>query len=458
VLTAGMVADVTGGRLVSGSAKVTFGTVSIDTRTLEPGALFVALRGDRDGHAFVGHALERGANGLLVTEPPAGHTPAAVVVVPDTLVALQVLGREVRRRSGAKVVAITGSTGKTTTKELTAHLLEGRHRVYRSRGNFNNHIGLPLSLIELASGPEIAVVELGMNHAGEIRRLVELAEPDVRVWTNVGDAHIGYFGTREAIAAAKAEILEFPTAGMAVVANADDPLVMVHVSAVDGRVVTFGESEAATCRLTAIVDKGLDGAQARLETPAGPADLHLALPGRVQLWNAAAAGAVALELGLPLDEVVERLATVRPVHRRGGQVTLPSGVRVIDDSYNASPEAMIAMLEALGRTGTSGRRVAVLGEMLELGPLADESHRRCGEAAAEVGLDVLVVVGGPGADGLAEGAIAGGMPTDRLHRFADSRVAAERVPALLRPGDVVLVKGSRGTRTDVIADRLVEAA
>jgi len=160
VLTAGMVADATGGRLVSGAPHTTFGTVSIDTRTLEPGALFVALRGARDGHAFVGHALERGASGLLVTRPPTEYpSGTAVVVAPDTLVALQLLGREVRRRSQAQVVAITGSTGKTTTKELAAHLIEARHRVYRSRGNFNNHIGLPLSLIELATGPEVAVVD-----------------------------------------------------------------------------------------------------------------------------------------------------------------------------------------------------------------------------------------------------------------------------------------------------------
>ncbi|HSG00830.1 MAG TPA: UDP-N-acetylmuramoyl-tripeptide--D-alanyl-D-alanine ligase [Vicinamibacterales bacterium] len=460
VLTAGLVAEATGGRLVSGSPDVVFSSASIDTRTLQPGALFVALQGARDGEVFVGHALERGAAGLLVSRvrPEIAAGPVAVIVVPDTLVALQALGQHVRRRCGARLVAITGSAGKTTTKELTAHVLATRYRVYRSRGNFNNHIGLPLSLIELTEAPEVAVVELGMNRAGEIRRLVEIAEPDVRVWTNVGDAHIGSFGSSAAIAAAKAEILERPTPGMVVVANADDALVMEHVRAVRTRTITFGEDAAATVRLSGIVDRGLDGTAATIDTPAGAVELHLALPGRMHLWNAAAATAVAFELDVPVAEVAARLGSVRPVHRRGGQLTLPSGIRIVDDSYNASPEATVAMLEALGRTATTGRRVAVLGEMLELGSLARERHERCGRVAAGAGTELLIVIGGPAADGLVDGAVAGGMPHDRIHRFGDAAAAADAVHDLLRPNDLVLVKGSRGTRTDVVADRIGEAA
>ena len=215
-LSAGMVATATGGRLAIGAAEVAFDGVSIDSRTLGPGALFVALRGDRfDGHDFLDAALDRGAAGLLVEKDLGGlftknvkRAPRSLIVVRDTLDALQKLGREVRRRSGARVVAITGSAGKTTTKEITAEFLSATHRVFRNQGNLNNHVGLPLSLIELRHGPEIAVVELGMNHVGEIRTLIGIAEPDVRVWTNVGDAHVGHFGSREAIARAKAEILE----------------------------------------------------------------------------------------------------------------------------------------------------------------------------------------------------------------------------------------------------------
>ncbi len=454
-----MVAQVTGGRLASGSPDVVFASVSIDSRTLERGALFVALRGARDGEAFAGEAVARGAAGLLVTRHP-GQLPgqAAVVVVPDTLGALQALGHEVRRRSGARVVAITGSAGKTTTKEMTAHLLDARYRVYRSHGNLNNHIGLPLSLIELGSAPEIAVVELGMNHAGEIRRLVELAEPDVRVWTNVGDAHIGYFGSRDAIADAKAEILEWPTPDMVVIANADDPLVMQRVGAVSARVLTFGFGTGATVRVTQVVDHGLDGVGAAVETPAGVVDLALSLPGRIQLLNAAAAITVAAHFEVPISSMSGRLASVRPVRRRGSQVTLPNGIRLVDDSYNASPEATVAMLEALQRTPVRGRRVAVLGEMLELGAGAHERHVSCGRVAARCEVDALVVVGGSPADGLVEGAMAAGLPADCIHRFATAAEAADAIHGLLRPGDLVLVKGSRGTRTDIVADRLVEAA
>jgi UDP-N-acetylmuramoyl-tripeptide--D-alanyl-D-alanine ligase len=460
VLTAGMVAEVTGGRIASGSPDAGFSSVSIDSRTLAPGALFVALQGVRDGELYAGAALDRGAAGLLLSKAPQVQMPPliAAIVVPDTLAALQALGREVRRRSGARVVAITGSAGKTTTKEMVAHLLASRLRVYRSRGNFNNHIGLPLSLTDLTSAPDVAVVELGMNHAGELRRLVEIAEPDVRVWTNVGDAHIGHFGSREAIAAAKAELLDWPTPGMVVVANADDALIMAHVSAAGVRAVTFGTSAGATVRLTAIVDRGLDGGRARLETPAGPIDLDLALPGRVQLANAAAASAVALHFGVPPADVAARVASLRPLPRRGAQVTLPNGARLVDDSYNASPEAMTAMVEALGRTRTEGRRIAVLGEMLELGSLARERHEACGHAAARAGVDVLVVIGGAPADGLVEGAAAGGLPRARMHRFPDAALAADEVAALIRPGDLVLVKGSRGTHTDLVADRLGTAA
>ena len=236
VLNAGLVAASTGGEVILGSPDQAFTAVSTDSRSLTAGTLFVALVGDRfDGHAFVEDAIRRGAAGLVVSRDSArravernvdaGSVPA-VIVVPDTLVALQDLGREIRRRSGAKVVAITGSAGKTTTKELTADLLATRFRVYRNRGNLNNHIGLPLSLTELVDAPDVAVVELGMNHAGEIRTLVGIAEPDLRVWINVGDAHIGHFGSRDAVAAAKAEILEGATAADVIVANADDALVM----------------------------------------------------------------------------------------------------------------------------------------------------------------------------------------------------------------------------------------
>jgi UDP-N-acetylmuramoyl-tripeptide--D-alanyl-D-alanine ligase len=459
VVTAGLVVEATGGRLVSGDPTAVFDGVSTDTRALVPGALFVALKGDRfDAHAFLAQALAGGVAGLLVSEPPADCAHAAVIVVPDTLVALQALARAVRRASGARVVAITGSAGKTTTKEVTADLLEARYRVFRNRGNLNNHIGLPLSLIELRHGPDVAVVELGMNHAGEIHTLVGIAEPDVRVWTNVGDAHIGHFGSREAVAAAKAEILDLPVSGGVVVANADDALVMRHVRASSMRTTTFGEAPDADVRATDVVDRGFDGTSANVQTSAGPLQLDVPLPGRAHLHNVLAAVAVAMELDVDRAAIQSRVAGLRPVARRGATARLANGTRVVDDSYNASPAAVRAAIAALAATPTDGRRVLVLGDMLELGTQSQPLHRQCGAAAADAGVDVLVTIGGADADAVARGAIEHGLSPDRVHRFADSLGAAAAVAALVQPGDLVLIKGSRGTRTDLVADRLREVA
>lgn len=462
-LSAGFVAEAVSGRLVSGDPARAFTTISTDSRALadqgaRAGALFIALSGPQfDGHAFVNDLIGGGVAGVLVSQPVSVSGATAVIQVPDTLLALQRLAREVRRASGARVIAITGSAGKTTTKEMTADVLGARFRVFRNQGNLNNHIGLPLSLLELRHGAEVAVVELGMNHAGEIRTLVGIAEPDVRMWTNVGDAHIGHFGSRDAIADAKAEILEGATASSVLVANADDPLVLARVAGFAGRTILFGEHPRADVRASDVVDAGFDGTSATIWIQGAPVSVRVPLPGRANLMNALAAVAVAADAGVPATDIVARIAHMRPVSRRGESATLASGVRVVDDSYNASPAAVLRALEALAATPAT-RRVAVLGEMRELGALAMTLHADCGAAAAASGVDLLVVIGGPSADGVVDGALKVGMPADRIHRFADSATAADALPALVRAGDLVLVKGSRGTRTDIVADRLMGRA
>lgn len=454
--TAALVAEATGGRLQAGSPDAVFTSVSIDSRTTGMSALFVAIQGDRfDGHEFLTTALSQGATGLLVSQPIAAPPGVAVIAVADTLQALQDLAREIRRRSRATVIAITGSAGKTSTKELTADLLATRYRVFRNKGNLNNHIGLPLSLTELSAGYDMAVVELGMNHAGEIRTLVGIAEPDVRIWTNVGDAHIGFFGTREAVAAAKAEILEASAATTLSVLNADDPLVMAAAGSAVGRVVTFGTASSATIRATAVEDRGFAGTTVDVTSPAGPLRLTLSLPGRAQVMNVLAAIAVAQAYGVDSRAIEKTLAVAQPVARRGSVRPAPRGVTVVDDTYNASPAAMEMMLRTLAATPATGRRVAMLGEMKELGDAARDLHERCGHTAAQSGVELLIAVGGSAVDGLAAGAISGGMPGSRIWRFEDSRAAAARVGALMQRGDVVLVKGSRSTRMDILADALV---
>jgi UDP-N-acetylmuramoyl-tripeptide--D-alanyl-D-alanine ligase len=461
VLSAAEIAAATGGRLVSGRPDQRIERWSIDTRSMAAGDLFVAVKGDRfDGHDFVAAALAAGAAGAVVTATPAlpeagkaGPAPLLIQVA-DTTRALQDVAREVRRRSGTKVVAITGSAGKTTTKEFTAELLSEKYTVFRNRGNLNNHIGLPLSLLELRSRPEVAVVELGMNHAGEIRTLVGVAEPDVRVWTNVGDAHAGFFASAGAIADAKAEILDGARPGDLLVANADDELIRARAGRFSGRTRTFGVSAGADYRASDVRHRGLDGMAATITTPQGDVYVQTPLLGTGNLLNLLAAAAVAVEMGVSLGAIAERAAAMKPAARRGELIRLPGGVTLIDDSYNSSPAALRNALETVKASTGSARKIAVLGEMLELGTHADRLHAECGRAAAGAGLDLLIAVGGDPAARLADAARAAGMSATAVIHVPASAEAADLAQRKVRPGDLVLVKGSRGIRTDLVVERL----
>ena len=460
-LSAAEIAVATGGRLISGRPDQRVERWSIDSRAIAPGDLFVAVRGDRfDGHDFVAAALAAGAAGAVVTATPAlpeagkaGPAPLLIEVA-DTTKALQDGAREVRRRSGATVVAITGSAGKTTTKELTAEFLSAKYTVFRNRGNLNNHIGLPLSLLELRARPDVAVVELGMNHAGEIRTLVGIAEPEVRVWTNVGDAHAGFFASADAIADTKGEILEQARPDDLLVANADDPRICARTGRFAGRTRTFGISDDADYRASGVRHRGLDGMAATIVTPQGEAAIETPLLGTGNLLNLLAAAAVAAEMGVPLAAIVERAATVTPAARRGELLRLPGGITLIDDSYNSSPAALKKSLETIEAATGSARKIAVLGEMLELGAHADHLHAECGRAAAAAGLELLIAVGGEAAGRLAAAARDAGMDAAAVIHVPTSAEAADLAQRKVRPGDLVLVKGSRGIRTDLVVDRL----
>jgi UDP-N-acetylmuramoyl-tripeptide--D-alanyl-D-alanine ligase len=376
------------------------------------------------------------------------------IAVDDTTAALQGLARAVRMASGTKVVAITGSAGKTTTKEVTAAFLETKYHVMRNQGNLNNHIGLPLSLTGLTARPDVAVVELGMNHPGEISTLVRIAEPDVRVWTNVGDAHMGFFGSMDAIADAKAEILEGATADTVLVANADDDRIAARTSNFAGRLVTFGIDRQAAVRAESVTDRGIGGMSARVRTPRGSMDVETPLLGRANLANVLAATAVAVECDVPLAGIAERASRLQAAPHRGQVVRLSEGIVVIDDSYNASPAATRRALDVLRTAEAGGRRIAVLGEMLELGERTIELHAAVGRSAAEASLDLLIAVGGEAARALADAAVAAGLAHARVQHAATSEAAADAVASSVRPGDLVLVKGSRGVRTDRVVERL----
>jgi UDP-N-acetylmuramoyl-tripeptide--D-alanyl-D-alanine ligase len=456
-LTPVAIAAAVGGEVVGPAADRDVDGFSFDTRTLATGDVFFAIRGVRDGNAFVREAVAKGAAAAVVSDralttvPELARTP--LIVVNDALEALQALARHVRRESGAAVVAVTGSAGKSTTKEMTAELLSSKYRVFRNRGNLNNHIGLPLSLLELRHKPDIGVLELGMNHFGEISALVKIAEPDVRVWTNVGPAHLEFFGTVDAIAKAKAEILEGADTDDMLVANADDDRVMRHASTFAGRVSTFGIQRTADVQALNVRDLGVDGMAARVRTPRGEVEVRTALPGSANLSNLLAATAVAIRFDVSLSDIVDRAASLKPMARRG-EITRTGGLTIVDDTYNSNPAALSKALSTVAGEQRYSRRVAVVGEMLELGDASEELHRASGEDAARSGLAVLIAIGGAPARALADGAIRAGMAKSTVHYAPTSAAAADLAVTLVKPGDLVLVKGSRGIRTEVVVDRL----
>jgi UDP-N-acetylmuramoyl-tripeptide--D-alanyl-D-alanine ligase len=453
-LTAREMAAAFGGVLASGDGDRRLPTVSIDTRTVAYGDLFVAIRGPRfDGHAFVAEAIARGAGAVAVSDPTAvTSTALPVIVVEDTLHGLQEAARVIRRRAGSTVVAITGSAGKTTTKEIAATLLARRFTTFRNRGNLNNHLGLPLSLFELRTAPEYAVMELGMSGFGEIRRLVSIAEPQVRVWTNVGEAHLGFFASVDEIARAKQEILEDATPDQVFVANAGDSRVIACAPGFAGQVITFGVDVPADVAITDARPRGFEGTAAQLSLRGQIRSIETRLLGTANLANIAAASAVALVAGLDADEIAAGVADLAPAAHRGEVVRAAGGWVVIDDAYNSSPSALVRALQTLATT--PGRHVAVLGEMLELGEFSDRYHADCGTTAGELGVAVVIAVGGSPARALADAATAAGVPI--VHYVPASAAGATLARSLVRQGDAVLVKGSRGIRMEVVVQALTE--
>jgi UDP-N-acetylmuramoyl-tripeptide--D-alanyl-D-alanine ligase len=448
----------TGGRLAGGAADARFDAVSIDTRSLSRGAFFVAIRGENhDAHGFLAAALDAGAAGLLVERGRAAPAEAAraraVVEVNDTTRALGALAAGHRAGFAGPLVGVTGSNGKTTSKEMCAAILDVCGPCLRTRGNLNNQFGLPLTLLEREAEHRFAVIEMGTNHPGEIAALAALARPTIGLITNVGSAHVEFLGSREGVAREKGALFEaLPPDGVAVV-NADDAQVREQAPRTRARVLLFGAAPDAEVRAVSVRALGARGFAFGLVAPAGRIEVEVAGIGDTTVQNALAAAAAALAAGADLAAVRRGLARWTPVHGRMEPRTLAGGVHLIDDSYNANPQSVDAALRSLARLRGAGRAFAVLGSMGELGSAAEDAHRDAGALAAELGIDWLVAVG-EHADQIAAGARAGGMDPARICAAESHAEASRHLRGLLAAEDWVLVKGSRSSRMERVIEAL----
>lgn len=417
---------------------------SIDSRTLNPGDLFIALPGERfDGHDYVQAALEKGAVAAIVqADRKMEGDPRRLLHVEDTLRALQSLGAAARRLWGKPLLAVTGSAGKTTTKDILAHLLARRFRVMKSTGNLNNHIGLPLQLLKLEAEHDLAVVEMGMNHAGEIRTLAALAQHDLAVVTGVAPVHLEFFESIADIARAKYEIIETLHPGGVAVLNADDDYVSQFGRDFKGTVVTFGIHRAADVSAQNVKLNGVAGSEFELVAGSVREAVQLPLVGEHNIYNALAAAGAALERGVSPSEAAATLAILRPGEKRG-QVLELRGATIINDCYNSNPRALAAMIDTLASM-TAQRRILVAGEMLELGTTAEALHRESGRHAADKKIDVVIGVRGL-AQALAEAACGAGVQAQFLETPDQ---AGDWLARELRPGDAVLLKASRGVQLE----------
>jgi UDP-N-acetylmuramoyl-tripeptide--D-alanyl-D-alanine ligase len=465
------VLEITSGRLLSGISfrqlKSGVRRLSTDSRDIRAGDLFVALKGERyDGRTFVGDAVKRGALGAILQgngwtgELPAGRSSkaaAAIMVgVPDPLIAYQQLAAHHRSRFRIPLVAVTGSNGKTTTKEMVARVLAERGSVLKTEGNLNNRIGVPQTLLGLARAHKAAVIEMGVDQKGQTARLCEIARPTIGLITNIGPDHLQFFGSMEGSAQAKGELLEYLPADGAIVLNADDAYYEYLASRAQCRIVSFGLSESAQVRATDVQADARRGQTFTLQLPGETRATKVMLPahGLHNLSNALAAAAVGHAQGLSGATIAKGLARFKPAAMRS-QVVTARGIRIINDAYNANPASMKAAIALLAEMANGGRTIAVLGDMLELGAEEQAMHQDVGTYVATHGISVLVACGGLSRH-IAQGARAAGIAAARVHEVADSAAAAAAARRLARAGDVVLVKGSRGMKMEKVVERLTE--
>jgi len=441
----------TQGNLVSGFPESLIHGITIDSRRVNPGDLFIAIKGKRfDGHQFIAEALKNGAAAVMVDDLSrlAEISKVAVIQVPDTKQALLNFARWYRLRLNARVVAITGSNGKTTTKEMLAQLLDGKYRVVKAKASFNNDIGVPLTVLEMNQSTQVGIFEIEMNELGGTARLARVCLPEIAIVTNVGDTHLEFMKDRTGVAQEKFELIEsLPAHGVAIL-NYDDPLVM-KMKRPGIRTITFGLNQQADVFATQINEHGI----ARLEFKLfGKYAVRLSIPGKHNLYNFLAAAAAAYEIGLHWEEIIHLENRVcLPPQRLGIQKI--GSVVLIDDCFNANPQSMAAALEVLKNIAPKENRVAILGDMLELGEYAQDLHRALGKNVAQV-VDRLVVVGWL-AQFIAEGARAAGLTPARLRYYPNSQSIGDDLFDIFKPGDTILIKGSRAMSMENIILKIV---
>jgi UDP-N-acetylmuramoyl-tripeptide--D-alanyl-D-alanine ligase len=449
-LTVSQIAQFAGALLSSGDGIVVVNKVSTDSRTIKPGELFVALRGENfEGHDFVEASAKAGATGALVDLNWAGNVPSnfALLRATDTLQAYQTLAANYRRSLVLKVLAITGSNGKTSTKDFVASVLARRFRVTKTEGNFNNHVGLPRTILEATSEDEVAVWEIGMNHPGEIAALSKIAVPDAAIITNIGVAHIEFMGSREAIATEKGALAEAIEPQGTVILNADDPFSEGIAARTRAKVVLAGTTGGAVRAIE--IRQSAEGSEFTIIEGAHRCRAQLPVAGLHMVQNALLAVAAGRAFGLSIEECAAGLAAA-PLTRARLQIREIGGVQFLDDSYNANPDSMKAALRTLVELDAEGKRIAVLGEMRELGTESERGHREIGETAATLGVDQLITIG-DGAELIAEGARIGGL--EKVLSARTTGEAAKLLGEIAEPGDLVLVKGSRAARTEEVIEQ-----
>ncbi|MEP6586297.1 MAG: UDP-N-acetylmuramoyl-tripeptide--D-alanyl-D-alanine ligase [Candidatus Udaeobacter sp.] len=449
-LTLSQIAQFAGASLSCGDGTVVINKVSTDSRTIKPGELFVALRGENfEGHHFIEAVAKAGATGALVDLNWAGNVPNnfALLRATDTLQAYQTLAANYRRSLALKVLAITGSNGKTSTKDFAASVLARRFRVTKTEGNFNNHVGLPRTILEATSEDEVAVWEIGMNHPGEIAALSKIAAPDAAIITNIGVAHIEFMGSREAIAAEKGALAEAIETQGTVILNADDPFSEGIAARTRAKVVSAGTTGGAVRAIE--IRQSADGSEFTVVEGAHRCRAQLPVAGTHMVQNALLAVAAGRAFGLSIEECAAGLAAA-PLTKARLQIKEIGGVQFLDDSYNANPDSMKAALRTLVELDAEGKRIAVLGEMRELGAESERGHREIGETAATLGVDQLITIG-DAAELIAEGARTAGL--DKVSSARSTSDAAKLLGEMAEPGDLVLIKGSRAARTEEVIEQ-----